>query len=169
MGRLPASFGGQVITARQPQAFPGEVALTSAQQGIQFAEGVFLNNTDRPMEIHRMIPFIVAQDSNAVALNPQPDQDLLMSLIRTKVTDLGKGPTTLMKAAALLRTLVKGNSERTWEWADPYYLAKSEQLQVVNDALTFPANTAISNLTSLKVCVTFEGFFITLGPASNVR
>lgn len=169
MGRLPSSFASRTITARQPQVFAGEVSLTTAQLGIQFPDSTYLNATDRPFEIHRMIPFIVAQDTNGVALNPQPDQDLLMALIRTKITDLGKGPTALMKSSTLMRALVKGSSERTWEWADPYYLAKSEQLQVVNDALAFPANGAIANLVSLKVCMAFEGFFLSLGPASDVR
>jgi hypothetical protein len=144
----------------------GEVVLTSAQTGIQFPDSTFLNATDRPFEIHRMIPFVVAQDSDGVALATTPDQDLLSALIRTKITDLGKGPNALMKSPTLLRLLVKGSSERTWEWADPYYLAKSEQLQVVNDALTFPV---ISGLVSLKVCMNFEGFFISVGPPSESR
>ena len=166
MGRLPATWGGRIITARQPWAMAGEVLLTSAQPGIQFPEATFLNSTDRPFEIHRMIPFVVAQDSDGVALPTQPDQDLLSALIRTKITDLGKGPNTLMKSATLLRLLVKGSSERTWEYADPYYLAKSEQLQVINDALAFPT---IEGLVTLKVCMDFEGFFISIGPPSETR
>lgn len=166
MGRLPATWGGRLITARQPWVMAGEIKLTSAQPGIQFAEATFLNSTDRPFEIHRMIPFVVAQDSSDVALPTQPDQDLLSALIRSKITDLGKGPNTLMKSATLLRLLVKGNAERTWEFADPYYLAKGEQLQVINDALTFPT---ISDLVSLKVCVDFQGFFISIGPSSETR
>lgn len=165
MGRLPATFAGRIITARQPWDMSGEVALTTAQPGIQFPEATFLNNTDRPYEIHRMIPFVVAQDSDGVALPAQPDQDLLSSLIRMKINDLGK-VTQLIRSAALIRTLVKGNSERTWEFADPYYLVKSEQLQVINDALAYPT---IANLVSLKVCVSFQGFFVTLGPPSEAR
>lgn len=165
MGRLPATFGGRLITARQPWAMSGEVQLTSAQPGVQFPEATYLNSTDRPFEIHRMIPFVVAQDSSSVALPVQPDQDLLTALIRTRIQDLGK-TATLTKSATLLRLMVKGNSERTWEFADPYYLVKSEQLQVVNDALTFPV---ISNLNNLKVCIDFAGFFITIGPPSETR
>jgi hypothetical protein len=165
MGRLPATFAGRIITARQPWGMAGEVSLTSAQPGIQFPEATFLNSTDRPFEIHRMIPFIVAQDSDGVALTTQPDQDLLEALIRTKINDLGK-VTQLLKSATMIRTLVKGSSERTWEFADPYYLVKSEQLQVINDALTFPA---IASLVSLKVCMDFQGFFVTLGPPSESR
>jgi hypothetical protein len=168
MGRLPATFGGRIITARQPQSFAGEVKLTSAQPGVQFPDATFLNSTDRPFEIHRMIPFVVAQDANDVALAVQPAQDLLMALARTKITDLGKGPTSLMKSPTLIRLLVKGNSERTWEWADPYYLAKSEQFQVVNDALTFPVDLQ-ETMFSIKIGMNFEGFFITIGPPSDVR
>lgn len=165
MGRLPATWGGRLITARAPWAMAGEVALTSAAPGIQFPEATFLNSTDRPFEIHRMIPFVVAQDSSGVALPVQPDQDLLSALIRTKIQDLGK-VNQLLKSATLLRLLVKGSSERTWEFADPYYLAKSEQLQVINDALTFPV---ITDLVTLKVCMDFQGFFITIGPPSESR
>lgn len=165
MGRLPATFAGRIVTARQPWAMAGEVSLTTAQPGIQFPEATYLNSTDRPFEIHRMIPFIVAQDSDGIALPTQPDQDLLSSLIRTKINDLGK-VTQMLKSATLIRTLVKGNSERTWEFADPYYLVKSEQLQVINDALAFPV---IANLVSLKVCMDFQGFFVTLGPPSESR
>lgn len=165
MGRLPATFAGRVITARQPWDMAGEIALTSAQPGVQFPDSTFLNNTDRPFEIHRMIPFVVAQDSDGTALTPQPDQDLISSLIRSKISDLGK-VTDLTKSATLLRLLVKGSSERTWELADPYYLVKSEQLQVINNALTYPA---IASLISLKVCISFQGFFVTLGPPAGTR
>lgn len=168
MGRLPSNFAGRIITARQPMVFAGEVSLTSAQLGIPFPEATFLNNTDRPFEAHRMIPFLIALDNNGVSLNPQPDQDLMMGLLRTLIRDLGK-TTQLMKSSTMIRSLVKGSSERTWEWADPYYLAKSEQFDATNDALTFPANGAIANLNALKLCMAFEGFFITIGPPADNR
>jgi len=165
MGRLPATFGGRIITARSPWVMAGEVTLTTAEPGIQYPESTFLNSTDRPFEIHRMIPFVIAQDTDGVALPSQPSQDLLCSLIRTKIQDLGK-LNNLTKSATLLRLLVKGSSEFTWEFADPYYLVKSEQLQVINDALTFPT---ISGLVTLKVGISFEGFFVTIGPPSESR
>ncbi len=166
MGRLPATFAGRIITARQPWVMSGEISLTSAQPGVQFPEAVFLNSTDRPFEIHRMIPFVVAQDADSAAIVPQADQDLLSSLIRIKISDLGK-TTQLLKSATLIRTLVKGNSERTWEWADPYYLVKSEQFQVISDALAYPAG--LTDVNNLKVCIDFQGFFVTLGPPSESR
>ncbi len=166
MGRLPATWGGKLITARAPWALYGEVALISAQIGVQVADSTYLNSTDRPFEIHRMIPFCIALDVNGVAISPQPDQDLLSALIKTKITDLGKGPNTLMKVSTRIRALVKGSSERTWEWADPYYLAKGEQLSVVHDAFTFPT---ITSLVSIMVGMNFEGFFITVGPPAETR
>jgi len=170
MGRLPATFGGRQITARQPQVFNGELVMTSAAQGQQFPDSTYLNSTDRPFEIHRMIPFCVALDSNGIALPGTVDQDLLCSLIRAKVSDLAKGPTAFMRSSTMLRALVKGSSEFTWEFADPYYLAKSEQLQVILDALTFPAITVDDTaMASINVSLTFEGFFISIGPASDVR
>jgi hypothetical protein len=165
MGRLPASFGGRMITARSPWVMAGELELSSAQSGQQVPDATYLNNTDRPFEIHRVIPFVVAEDTNKVALEQQPDQDLLSALIKAKITDLGKN-NPLTKASTLLRLLVKGSSERTWEFADPYYLVKSEQMQVIYDALTFPS---IDDLQFLKVCLSFEGFFVTLGPPSESR
>jgi hypothetical protein len=166
MGRLPATFGGRIVTARQPWAFAGEISLTTGQSGAQFPDATFQNSTDRPFEIHRMIPFVIAQDSANVALPTVPDQDLLSSLVKIKIIDLGKGPNSLVKSSTRIRNLVKGSTERTWELADPYYLAKSEQLQVICDALTFPT---ISNLNNLVVVITFEGFFITIGPPSDAR
>ena len=165
MGRLPATWGGKLITARSPWIVAGEIELTTAQSGIPFPDSTYINNTDRPFEIHRVVPFVVAEDNTSVALPTQPDQDLLSSLIRTTIQDLGKVQ-MLTKSATLLRLMVKGSSERTWEWADPYYLAKGEQLSVVNNALTFPA---IDNLNFLKVCIAFQGFFITVGPPSESR
>lgn len=170
MGRLPAEFAGCKITARQPQSFNGELALTSAQQGQQLPDSTYLNNTDRPFEIHRMIPFCVAQDSSGVALPGVVDQELLLALVRIKISDLAKGPTSFMKASTRIRALLKGTSELTWEFADPYYLAKSEQLQVILDSLTFPAITVDDvAIAQILVTITFEGFFITIGPPSDNR
>jgi len=168
MGRLPATFANRQITARMPQGFAGELAVTSAQTGQQFQDATFLNSTDRPFEIHRLVPFVIAQDSNSVALSPQPAQDLLMSLVRVRILDLGKTQ-QLMKSSTLIRTLVKGSAELTWEFADPYYLAKGEQLQVTLDALTFPANAVIANLQFLSVALNFQGFFISIAPPSDAR
>jgi hypothetical protein len=168
MGRLPAMFGNKPITARQPWIMYGEIGLTTAQIGINFPDTTYLNNTDRPFEIHRFVPFISGRDVNNILLQPPADQDTLSSLVKAKITDLGKSA-PMTKVSTRIRNMVKGQSERSWELADPYYLLKGEQLQIIADADTFPANSAIANLNNLLVQIGVQGFFISLGPPSEGR
>lgn len=165
MGRLPSSWAEKLITMRIPYEMSGELVLTSAQTGQQFPDATFANNIDKPFEIHRLIPRVTALDDTGVALSTQPDQELLQSLIRVYITDLGKN-TILTKSATLLNLLTKGSSERTWEWADPYYLIRTELIQIVTDALTFPE---IADLVSLRVEISLQGFLIVVAPASESR
>jgi hypothetical protein len=165
MGRLADYWAGKKITQRSPYTMPGDLLLTSGQPGVQFPEATFMNNVDKPFEIHRVIPRVTAVDVNNVPLFPQPDQDLLSGLLRVQVTDLGKNQ-KLTKNPSLVTILTKGSSERTWEFADPYYLIRSESIQVVCDALTFPA---IPDLAALRVEWAFQGFLIVVAPASDVR
>jgi len=143
----------------------GEVTLTSAQAGKTFPEGTFLNSTDKPFEIHRLIPRITALDGNGVALVTQPDEEFMLSMVKCSILDLGK-TTPLQRAPTRLRSMLKGSAEQTWEWADPYYLVKSEQFQITNDADTFPA---ITSLVTLRVELNFEGFLLTIAPPSEAR
>lgn len=165
MGRLPATFAQRTITMRQPWGMYGELIVTSAQTGRPFPEATFLNSTDKPFEIHRMIPRITALDNTGVALTPQPDLQDLLALVKISINDLGKN-TPLQKSPTRLRSLTKGTSEVTWEFADPYYLIRTEQFQVVIDADTFPA---IANLNSLRIEIEFEGFFVVIAPPSENR
>lgn len=168
MGRLPSHWAQKLITMRVPYEMDGELSLTTALAGQQFPDSTFANNIDKPFEIHRMIPRITALDASGIALSPQPDQDLLQSLVRLTITDLGKN-TPLTKSPTLMKLFTKGSSERTWEWAEPYYLIRGEQFQIIADALTFPANAAISNFVSVRVEISFQGFLLVVGPASESR
>lgn len=166
MGRLPATFANQEIKARQPWSTFGEKIVTSGQANQLYADALFQNSTDKPFEIHRLVPRCLALDVNGTALITQPDQDLLQSLVRITIKDLGKD-TNLLKTATPLTTLVKGTAERTWEWAEPYYLVKSEQFQVQVTAATFPAfDLAVAQLA---VWLNFEGFFIVVAPPGSGR
>lgn len=168
MGRLPAHFAKREITFRAPYEMYGEKALESAQKNIPFADSTYMNATDRPFEIHRMIPRCVALDSNDVALSVQPDQELMQALVRIFVLDLGKN-NPFMKNATPLDNLVKGTSERTWEFAEPYYLAKGEQITINATADTYPVAAPFADVNSIQVRITFEGFFLTLAPPSENR
>lgn len=165
MGRLPSQWAGRVIMDRFPYVFAAELALTTGQRGVQFPEASFMHAVDKPFEIHRMIPRVYAQDSDAILLPTQPDQDLLSALVRVNINNLGLDQ-IITKTPTLISLLTKGSSERTWEWADPMYLERSQQIQVVCDALTFPS---ISELNTLKVSISFEGFLCVVAPPSENR
>lgn len=165
MGRLPAQWAGRVIMSRWPYEIAGELAMTTAQQGKQYPEATFQNGVDKPFEIHRMIPRVYALDTEGLLLTTQPDQSLMQGLIRARITDLGREQ-LITKTPTLLDVLTKGTSERTWEWADPMYIIRSEQIQVVLDALAYPA---ISNLVTLRVAICFQGFLCIVAPPSENR
>jgi len=152
---------------RSPFSMPGELIITAGQTGIQFPEATFMNNVDKPGEFHRMIPRVVALDDDNIPLTTQPDQELLQSLVRVTVNDLGKNQ-IITKNPTLMSILTKGTSERSWEWADPYYLVRSESFQVVIDCVntTFPV---ITDLAALKIAIDFQGFLCVVAPASNAR
>lgn len=176
MGRLPADWAGRVITMRVPYTMAGEIILTTNQSGVQFPDAVFTNNVDMPFECHRMIPRVTALDSSNNVQPNQPSQETLLELVRARVNDFGKN-VMMTKNPTLLNTLIKGSSERTWEWAEPYYLVRSEGFQVVCDSLTLPVwdgaqiptDPPVNLLSSIRVEVSFQGFLIVVAPPSNTR
>lgn len=163
MGRLPATFADREIKDRFPYEMPAEQSLTTGQRGVQFTPAVFNNGTDKPFECHRMLARVYARDSNNILLNPQPAQELLAGLVRFEIL-IDNLEQRLTKAPALIDATMKGSAERTWEFADPCYLVRSSAFQVTVDALTFPANAAISNLNNLLVAITFQGFLLIVSP-----
>jgi hypothetical protein len=176
MGRLPDTFAGRKITLRVPFTMPGELILAGNASGVQFPDATFTNNADMPFEAHRMIPRVIGLDG---ANNVQPNQmneETLQNLIRLRINDFGKN-VIMSKNPALIDLLVKGTSERTWEWADPYYLVRSEGFQVVTDSLTLPVwdgaqiPTAppVNPLANLRIGVSFQGFLLQVAPPSNTR
>jgi len=165
MGRLPSQWAGRVILDRIPYEISGEQIVVSAAPDTQFPDNTFSNNTDKPLEIHRMIPRVYALDDSDVLLTTQPDQELLAGLIRLQINDLGINQ-IITKTATLIGLLTKGSSERTWEFADPHYLTRGNQIQVVSNALTFPA---IDGLVSLRVGLAFQGFLLVVAPPSENR
>lgn len=176
MGRLPSQWAGRDITMRIPYAMEGELILTTGQTGIQFNTALFTNNVDMPFECHRLIPRIAGLDSSGNVQPTQIDQGVLGEYFRLRLADFGKS-ILLLKNPALIDSLTKGSSERTWEWADPYYLIRSEGFQATIDALTFPTwdgeqipqNPPLNALNQMRVTLTFQGFLLQVAPPSNTR
>ncbi len=169
MGRLPDTFARQKIVFRQPWAMYGAKSITTSQQNIPYPDATFQNSTDKPFEIHRMIPRCIALDAEGVMIDVQPDQDQMQALVLTSIQDMGKS-TPILKAPTPFDSLTKGSSERTWEWAEPYYLVKGEQFQINLSAAAFPVTTAPwDDVVSISARLTFEGFFLVLAPAAENR
>lgn len=165
MGRLPNTYADRPIMARDPYAMYGELAITSGQAPTEFPPATFQCQTDRPLEIHRLIPRVYALDGQGVFLEPQPDQDLLAGLVRISI-QVNNRQESVTRGDPRINALTKGSAERTWEWADPEYLERSTGFTVVVSGSTFPA---IDGLASLLVGLNFEGFKITIHPATNNR
>lgn len=181
MGRLPSQWAGRDITMRIPYTMAGELIVASSQSGTQFPDSVFTNNVDMPFECHRMIPRVTGLDSSNNVQPTQLKEETLLELVRLRINDFGKN-VIMVKNPTLANTLVKGSSERTWEWADPYYLVRSEGFQVVVDSLVIPTwngnqfpcdcggdPITPSPLTSLRMEVSFQGFLLQVAPPSNTR
>ena len=165
MGRLPEYWAGRKITMRVPYEMAGELSLTTAQVGQQFPDATFQHSIDKPFEVHRCKPFLVGLDVNGDVLEPQAAQTDLQSLVRVKITDLGKNE-VITKSPTLIPLLTKGTSEQTWEWAEPYTIVRSESFQLVADALAF---TNFAGMITLRVGWIFQGFLLVVAPPSESR
>lgn len=167
MGRLPTMWAGMMIKSRWPYEMAAELSLTDGQLGVQYPDASFQNGVDKPFEIHRLIPRVYALDSGGELLEDQPDQGLLAGLVRARITDLGNEQ-LITKTPTLLDVLTKGSSERTWEWAEPLYIIRSQQLQVTLDALAFPAGFA-GSVTTIKIALCFQGYLCIVEPPLGNR
>lgn len=170
MGRLPDYFAGRRITYREPYIMEGVLFLTTAQSGIQFPPGTFTHASDKPFEIHRMIPRAYGANVNEDLVDEADQRTLafLLALVKMKITDLGK-TMELQQSSTYLGSIVKGTAETTWEFAEPMYMAKGELLQIVLDSDTFPAGFAADEITRIRTHIVFEGFQVIVGPASDNR
>lgn len=165
MGRLPATYAGIPIMFRVPFIMQTTKVLTTAQNGVSFPEASVTHGIDKPFEVHRMIPRITGLDGSDVILFAQPDDDLMESLINVTIRDFGKNQ-ALVKSSTCVADLVKGSAERTWEWAEPYYLKQGDGFEIGGRSETFPAGFTA---TKLRVQISFQGFLVVLAPPTDRR
>lgn len=168
MGRLPSQFAGRNITFRVPYQMAGELTLGFSSSGTQYPDAVFSHQIDKPFEIHRVIPRITALDGSGLVLATQPTQDTLTELVRLFIFDFSKNE-AMMKSPTLVSLITKGSSERTWEWAEPYTIVRSEGFQVRVDTLAIPNPNFNPAVTSLRMELSFQGFLLVVAPPSENR
>lgn len=169
MGRLPTHFANRQIMFRVPYAMPAELSLTTGQVGIQFPDASFLHNVDKPFEVHRMVGRVTGFDGSGVMLDPPPLS--LERRIRLSIADTAKNE-KVTKAAQEFATIFNKETG-SWEWADPYYLTRSEGFQVTADAQAFTSTgwgiTIVPTITTIRVEVAFQGFLVVVGAPTDQR
>lgn len=166
MGRLPSTYAGRQITDRNPYTMYGSISMLPSTSS-QYPDATFANNADKPFEIHRIIPRVYGQDAGQLPVSPQAAQELLASLVRLRIVNILLNY-EMTKTPAAIDSMVKGSSERTWEFADPHYLVTSGQLQISLDVAAFPVSGAEPftelEISRLKIDLQLQGFFITIEP-----
>lgn len=165
MGRLPATYAGMPIMFRVPFVMQTTKIITSGQNGVSFPEAPVTHGIDKPFEVHRMIPRITGLDSDDVPLYVQPDDDLMAALVSITLRDFGKNQ-TLLKVPSAINSLTRGSAERTWEWAEPYYLKQGDGFEIGARAVDFPDSYTADGL---RVQISFEGFLVVLAPPMDRR
>lgn len=150
---------------RSPYEMQAERALVSANPNVLIEEGLLQVGVDKPFEVHRVIPRIYARTSGNVFLATQPDQELLAGLVKISIKNTGLD-LSMTKNPSRIGALTKGSSERTWEWAEPMTITRTNGFAVSLEADTFPA---VDTLNNLLVVLTFEGFLLVVAPAMENR
>lgn len=165
MGRLASRYADMDIQARFPYTMDSEKALAASASGTPFNSEDFLNTVDKVFEVHRMIPRIYARDANGLLISQQPDQDLLAGLVSIDMVLQGFNQ-QVTKSPTRIGALTKGSSERTWEYAEPFYLPNGRGVQIAASTSAFPAaGTGFPDtITQLLIVIVLEGFQLQLGP-----
>lgn len=170
MGRTPSTFGGRPVLTRLPYAMYGRLDYACDDAGgsgvqsmpAEFATAAFTNNTDLPVEIHRLIPRVFPLIAGSTTYDDIVASDALLYTVSVRVLDLLHNQ-TLTKTATPLINLVKGD-EQTWEFADPHYLDVGENLVIVVERSLKATNAA---LAAVQICL--QGCQLITAPATDRR
>ncbi len=177
MGKLPDTFAGRKIVSRSPftmEAVGTEIiifqdGITPALVMAQLSVPALANQLDKPFEIHRMIVSAVPSSQGypftatpLVAFQALQFVGLLITDPVTQQPLVGS-----QREAVAMGALVRGPTDFSWEWADPFYLPASRGLlaeTTIRQAA--PAGTATRNVTPR---VAFQGYLVAVAPASDRR
>lgn len=150
MGRLPDSFAGRPITGRVPFTLYGTIDMTGFTNLVTPSEVRVTHNADRPFEIHRMVPLFVNAEQERKVFGQVFDF--------TKQQNLFKEPQPF-------GSVTRSETEHTWEWAEPYYLERSEGFVVS----LHPNPAFFPVVGEVHMPFTFQGFLVNVAPASDHR
>lgn len=165
MGRLALRYADLQIQDMFPYNMDTELSLAASVQGQFFPNADLLNTQDKPFAVHRMIPSVTALDTNGLPLATPPSDDVLNFLVQLRIELQGLNQLAT-KTPVRIRNLIKGSSERTWEFAEPFVLPNGYGLQIAADVGAFPAGVTY---TSLLVAINFQGFLLQVAPPSEFR
>ncbi len=168
MGRLPAYWADRPILDRFPYSMSGDLNVTENMEATQYPQATFQSGVDKPFEVHRMIPYCVAYTAEDVPIADQPPQELMLALVKMSVLNVDLD-TLQTKNPTRIRSLLKGTSEMTWEFADPQYIVRSGGWQVDLQSDAFPATDPWDGISYILVTITLEGFLCIVGPPTNNR
>lgn len=175
MGIFPQFFADRLIKLRIPYAMPGELALAASSSGVQFPQGVFLHNVDKPFEIHKVRIKLIPLDSTGLTIDV--DVATINDQVRLSILDTSKNE-QITKNPALVSLLIDQQT-RMWDWEMPYTIVRQESFQVTCDGLAYPvvcapgivtACTAVARtITSIRVEISFLGYLLVLALPSESR
>lgn len=166
MGRLALSYADLKIQDMFPYNMDTELTLAPSTSGTLFPSADLLNTQDKPFAVHRMIPSVTALDSNALPLATQPSEiDVLFFLVSLRIELQGLNQNAT-KTPVRIKNLVKGTSEKTWEFAEPFVLPNGYGLLIAADVGALPAGVSY---TQLRIALNFQGFLLQVAPPSEFR
>lgn len=165
MGRLALRYADLQIQDMFPYNMDTELTLAPSVSGQFFPNADLLNTQDKPFAVHRMIPSVTALDSDGLPVATPISSDLLFFLVQLRIELQGLNQNAT-KTPVRIKNLVKGTSELTWEFAEPFVLPNGYGLLIAADVGAFPPNVGY---THLLISLNFQGFLLQIAPPSEFR
>lgn len=166
MGRIAQTFAGLNVVDMLPYNMVTELVLgTSSTAPTAFPNNDLANSTDKPFAVHRMIPEIVALDSNGLVVDSQPDIRVMGTLI--KISGSLTGPNQdIFKAPVRLQNLLQGTTaQHAWSYEEPFVMpsASNVGLQLFATCDAFPAGFA-NKVEKLRITINLQGYLLVIAP-----
>lgn len=163
MGRLAQTFAGLQIMDMIPYAMKTELTLNPSTSSTAFPNADLLNTGDKPFAVHRVIPRIIALDTNGLVLATQPDLETREALVSVSLMVTGVNqPMTKEDNPIYIGNLVGGStSERYWRLEEPIVMPNANGINAKATVSAFPAGVTY---TTLRVTLVLEGYILVVAP-----